>query len=60
MCDVTRTDAETEVLIEDPDTGEKRPLLPEEGGSQRGTQIDELHIDDPGDDQSPTTENDVT
>ncbi|MEH3053068.1 MAG: hypothetical protein PGN13_03535 [Patulibacter minatonensis] len=46
--------------IADPDTGEERPLTPEEGGSQSGTQIDESRIDEPQDPQSPTTENDVT
>ncbi|MDO9354023.1 MAG: hypothetical protein Q7T55_10020 [Solirubrobacteraceae bacterium] len=36
------------------------PLTPAEGGSQSGTQIDESEIDAPQDDQSPTTDNDVT
>lgn len=34
--------------------------LPEEGGFQSGTQIDESEIDQPFDDHSPSTENDVT
>lgn len=34
--------------------------LPEEGGVQSGTQINESEIDAPRDDHSPTTENDVT
>jgi hypothetical protein len=34
--------------------------MPEEGGSQSGTQIDESERDAPTDDQSPNTDNDVT
>lgn len=34
--------------------------MPEEGGAQSGTQINESELDAPRDDHSPTTDNDVT
>lgn len=50
----------TKDLIEDSETGQLRPALPEEGGAQSGAQIDESRINEPGNDHSPTTLNDVT
>lgn len=45
-------------VVGDPEA--EHELVPEEGGAQSGTQINESDIDEPGDDHSPTTDNDVT